>query len=88
MIGNLRNRAGNSAIRYGVGREDKSFEIVQYDLANGKTSYVAKIYNNKLFGGKPVESFVINAEHPIRKEIEEMGFLQTAINYLGNYSSM
>lgn len=78
LLGKLTNKEWHTAIRYGLGFDQKSFEVVQYDLADGRTAYIARRYDNKLFQWIPVEEFIVGADHPMRKEIEDAGFLKTA----------
>lgn len=58
-------------MRYGIGFEDKSLEIVQYDFADGTTAYQAKIYDNKTFEGRPTQKWMLKQDDAMMQQIEE-----------------
>jgi|GEM_PF-2633963 len=93
LIGRVTNRAGDSAIRYGVGHKGKSLELVEYSFGNerrfpagvdGLTAAALKIYpESETFEGKH-QTHILHERHPLWKKIEQTGFLNAAIEELAN----
>lgn len=91
LIGSVTNGVGDYCIRYGVGYGGKSIEIREYnfgDIRNfphglsGKNSHRVLVYpSSDCFEGE-YSSFMLTADNPMWSDIQEQGFLKTALQYL------
>ena len=76
----IKNDQWVSAIRYGIWFDNQSLEVVQFDFADGKTTYQVKVYDDTLFTWNITETFIL--DDLWKENIEKHGFLRTAQEYL------
>jgi hypothetical protein len=91
LVGNITNKMGDTAKRYGVGYEGRSLEVIEYNYGKdrtypyglaGLTSYVLKTYpESDTFEG-PNMSEPLMPSHPVWQEIKQTGFLKVALETL------
>jgi Pyruvate phosphate dikinase, AMP/ATP-binding domain len=80
LIGNIKTKEWVSVTRYGIWYNNKSLEVLQYDLPWWLVSYEVKEYDNKLFNWEAKKTYIMNNE--MKESIEEIGFLKTASSIL------
>ncbi len=91
LIGKITTEFGDHSIRYGVGYDGKSLEIVEHHYGarrnpnnSSAVVYQAKYYSQSdLFEGSPA-TVCLNREQPLWKQIEKQGFMKTALTILSS----
>ena len=91
LMGRITNQVGDYAMRYGVGHNGKSLEVIEYYFGDqrrfpyglaGKTAAVLKFYTaSDCFSGSATE-IILHSRHPFWKKVAQVGFLKAALEEL------